>query len=387
MKNNPNKSGTKNPKLLIVDDNADNILVIGKILNELEINTYNAHSEKEALTLIKQHDFFLILMDVEMSKMDGIETINQLKTNKTAQQIPIIFISSISTDTKIITDGYNLGVVDYIYKPINPHILKSKINIFLNISLQHILLETEVKERIKAEQLQDDFVSVVSHELRTPLTAIQGSIGLLAGGLMGELTKEGQNMLDIAMSNCNRLLVLVNDLLDIQKIDQGKIVLQCTPIEINALIKQSIIENSGYSEKLNVHYEFIEPNINPILFIDKQRIAQVLANLLSNAAKFTPKGETILITVKMKDENTVRISVIDPGSGIPKEFQSKVFSKFAQADSSANRSKGGTGLGLSISKSIIDNHKGQIDFISTEGDGTTFFFDLPLYSEQLVKVS
>lgn len=371
------------PKLLVVDDKPENVFAIENILKTMDIAVYKAYSGEEALALVMRHNFFLILMDLKMPGMDGIETTSFIRQNNATKNTPIIFVSATSKDDDIISSVYDLGAVDYIFKPINPHILKSKVSIFLNISVQHVLLEREVKERIKAEKIKDEFISVVSHELRTPLTAIQGSIGLIAGGVMGKLTEEGATMVNVALSNCNRLLLLVNDLLDIQKIEQGKIILNCKPVEINQLIRQSLQENKGYSEKLGVHFKFEEPDFNPTLYIDKQRIAQVMANLLSNAAKFTPKNETVLITVTMQGSETVRISVIDIGAGIPEDFKTKVFDKFAQADSSSSRSKGGTGLGLSISQSIINNHHGNINFVSEKNKGTTFFFELPLCSQQL----
>jgi len=375
------------PKLLIVDDKPANIFAIENILKNLNFKIYTANSGEEALALVLRHDFFLILMDVKMPGMDGIETVGFIRQNNASKQTPIIFVSAVSKDDAIIEAGYNIGAVDYIFKPINAHILKSKVNIFLNIALQHILLEHEITERVKAEKIKDEFVSVVSHELRTPLTAIQGSISLIANGIMGKLNKEGEGMLDIALSNCDRLLLLVNDLLDIQKIDQGKIILTCKPEKIIELIKRSIQENSGYANKLNVTFKLVNSKVNPLVYIDKARIAQVMSNLLSNAAKFSPENGEILISVEMTSDKIVRVSITDIGLGIPDNFQSHVFEKFSQAESSSTRTKGGTGLGLSISKAIIDNHHGSIAFKTEENKGTTFYFDLPLYSEQLKNAS
>jgi len=380
------KPATENtPKLLVVDNRPQDIATIKNILKNLEIIFYEANSGEDALSLVKQHNFFLILMNIQMPVMDGIETAGLIRQNNSSKLTPIIFVSTVDSHNEVIDAVYSMGAVDYIIKPVNEKILISKVTIFLNIALQHILLEQEIKERIKAEKIKNDFVAIVSHELRTPLTAIQGSIGLIAGGIIGKLNQDGQNMLQVALSNCNRLLELVNDLLDMQKIAQGEFELDCQASKITPLIWQSINENKAYSDMYKVNYIFVEPNINPTVFIDNQRIMQVMTNLLSNAAKFNPENEDVHITIEMLEASIVRVSVIDVGSGIPDDFKPRIFEKFSQAESGSNRTKSGTGLGLSISKNIIENHQGKIGFKSNQERGTTFYFDLPLYTKKVDK--
>jgi DNA-binding response OmpR family regulator/nitrogen-specific signal transduction histidine kinase len=238
----------------------------------------------------------------------------------------------------------------------------------------------DVTELKKTERLKNEFVSIVSHELRTPLTSIRGSLGLLVSGVMGEFPEKANKLLEIANNNCERLLLLINDILDIEKIEAGKMEFQLKMHDLNQVIKESITANTMYAEKFGVSIEFKQPKSNPQVNVDSGRLMQVLSNLLSNACKFSPKGEKITVSMK-KISSIVRVSVSDNGPGIPEEFQFRIFQKFSQADSSDTRGKGGTGLGLNISKTIIENMGGALNFFSKPNEGTTFYFDLPISQE------
>ncbi|MBL7478437.1 MHYT domain-containing protein [Legionella bononiensis] len=235
----------------------------------------------------------------------------------------------------------------------------------------------DITELKRTEKLKNEFVSIVSHELRTPLTSIRGSLGLLVSGVMGEFSEKANKLLEIANNNCERLLLLINDILDIEKIEAGKMDFQIKTYDLNHLISESIAANKMYAEKYGVFIDFIPPESIIQVDVDSSRLMQVLANLLSNACKFSPKGEHITVTMK-QIKSTVRVSVTDKGFGIPSEFQSRIFQKFSQADSSDTRGKGGTGLGLNISKTIIEKLGGVLNFESEPGSQTTFYFDLPV---------
>lgn len=243
----------------------------------------------------------------------------------------------------------------------------------------------DISERKKAERLKNEFVSIVSHELRTPLTSIRGSLSLIAGAMAHDLPPKVKSMVDIAHKNSERLVSLVNDILDIDKIESGKMVFELKSVNIIVLVEQAVETNRSYGVQYGITYQIQAdfPTVN--VFADDDRIMQVLANLLSNAAKFSPRGSTVLIKVSRKDKN-IRVEVTDSGPGIPAEFRSRIFQKFAQADSSDTRQKGGSGLGLSISKAIIEKHNGIIGFESELNKGTTFFFELPEWRETEVTV-
>jgi signal transduction histidine kinase len=239
-----------------------------------------------------------------------------------------------------------------------------------------ISVARDATERKKIERLKNEFVSTVSHELRTPMTSIRGSLGLLAGGVAGELPEHAKQLVDIAYDNSGRLIRLINDILDIEKIESGKMRFVMQAVALRALLEASLTENRGYAEQFGVTFALQGDIPDVLLRVDPDRIMQVMANLLSNAAKFSPRGGEVEVSV-IAASVSVRIAVTDHGGGIPPEFRSQVFGKFSQADASDSRKMGGTGLGLSIARAIVEKHSGTISFESTSA-GTTFFFDLPI---------
>jgi PAS domain S-box-containing protein len=236
----------------------------------------------------------------------------------------------------------------------------------------------DVDERRRVDQMKDEFISV-SHELRTPLTSIRGALGLLAGGVAGDLPPQARSLLEIAESNSERLVRLINDILDIEKIESGILHFGMVPLDLATSLKHALDVNAVYARYYDVSLRLVrsEPSV-PVLG-DPDRLQQVLANLLSNAAKFSPRGGTVEVEM-VRENGRVRISVSDQGPGIPPEFRARVFERFAQAEASAGGQKGGTGLGLSISKAIAERHGGRRWFESEPGVRTTFSFDLPMAS-------
>lgn len=238
----------------------------------------------------------------------------------------------------------------------------------------------DITELKKTERLKKEFVSIVSHELRTPLTSIRGSLGLLVSGVMGKFPEKANELLHIANNNCERLLLLINDILDIEKIEAGKMEFKLKNVDLNQLIIESISTNKMYADKFDLSIELVNPEHPVMVLVDPDRLLQVMANLISNAAKFSPRGDKIKITIKQAND-LVRVSIHDHGVGIPDEFQSRIFQKFSQADSSDSRIKGGTGLGLNISKTIIEQLNGTLNFTCNPKKGTTFYFELPIFKD------
>lgn len=239
----------------------------------------------------------------------------------------------------------------------------------------------DITERKEIDKMKNEFVSMVSHELRTPLTSIRGSLGLVTSGKIQTLSEKTQGLLEIANNNCVRLINLINDILDIEKIEAGKMDFEIKTLNLIPIVEQSIQANLQYAERHNVGIKLSKEIEKIFVKADSERLIQVITNLLSNAIKFSEQDIPVEVSIN-KIENKVRVSVTNFGREITEEFKSRIFQKFAQADSSDARQKGGTGLGLSISKAIIEKLQGNIGFIS-ENKKTTFYFNLPEYIEEI----
>ncbi|MES2297591.1 MAG: CHASE domain-containing protein [Pseudomonadota bacterium] len=234
----------------------------------------------------------------------------------------------------------------------------------------------DLTERNKVENMKSEFISTVSHELRTPLTSIRGALGLMAAGAVGTIPESAMSLLGIAASNCERLVRMINDILDVEKIESGQMRFQIVVQPLRPVIEYAIAATSTYASEHQVRFVLEGEEDGAEVAVDGDRLSQVMINLLSNAAKFSPAGATVTVRLQTLGQS-VRVSVIDQGSGIPPQFHARIFQKFAQADSSDTRSKGGTGLGLSITKAIVEQLGGRIDFRSEPGAGSVFYFDLP----------
>ena len=233
-----------------------------------------------------------------------------------------------------------------------------------------------ITHRLEVDRMKREFISTVSHELRTPLTSIRGSLGLVEAGVLGQLPQKAEAMVKIAHENSVRLVRIINDILDIEKIESGKLELRVDNVPIASLLRQALEVNQGYGEKYRVQFVLDgAPGVH--VRADADRLMQVLANLLSNAAKFSPPGAQVHVRAK-RDGPRVRIEVEDHGTGIPEEFRTRIFEKFAQADSSSARRFDGTGLGLSITRQLVEAMGGGIGFTTATDHGSTFYIEFPL---------
>jgi len=230
--------------------------------------------------------------------------------------------------------------------------------------------------RADMERMKDEFIATISHELRTPLTAIYGSLDLLVSGAAGELPADVRELLVISHESTQRLIRLVNDLVDVEKIASGSVEYHMAALPLRALVQQAIRDTQAEADGHGVWVVF-EDGEDARVVADAARIVQVCVNMLSNAAKFSPKGEEVLVRLGTRD-GYARLAVIDRGPGIPAEFRSRVFERFAQADASDRRANEGAGLGLSICRGIVAAHGGRIGFESEPGLPTEFYFELPL---------
>ena len=236
----------------------------------------------------------------------------------------------------------------------------------------------DITEDKRVERLKSEFVSTVSHELRTPLTAIRGAVGLLNEGVVGDLPIEARKLTEISEVNTNRLLMLIDDILDISKIELGELSYDFHLMDVRRFLEEVVRVIETYARQHDVKLVLKRYCNDVFINADHDRMMQVMYNLLSNAIKFSPHNGKVTISMECIDEG-VKISIADSGPGIPKEFQGVLFDRFTQFDSSDSRRTGGTGLGLNITKALVEKHHGKIDF-ETGKDGTTFYIILPTQS-------
>lgn len=276
-------------------------------------------------------------------------------------------------------DGH--GTAEVLCRRANQHEFPAEVNFQKTIisgKPNYIVSIHDISERRRLDLMRDEFISSVSHELRTPLTSVVAALGLVRGTMEKDLPANVVSLIDIAQRNSVNLSQLIDDILDSAKLDAGRIKLEQKPERMSELIEAIISENRPFAEKFDVSLVFDNRLAGERVFLDSKRFQQVLANLISNAVKYSPRYGKVIVCAESTDD-AVRIAVQDFGVGIPVEFQSKIFGRFNQAASADSNKTKGTGLGLAISKQLVELMSGKISFISKEKQGTTFFVDFPLY--------
>lgn len=277
---------------------------------------------------------------VEKAEQNGSEKLDWTYVRKDGHMIPVSMVVTVMRDSAGEINGY-LGIAE------------------------------NITERKRADKIKTEFISTVNHELRTPLTSISGALGLLVGGNFGELPAKAQALLATAHRNSKRLTHLINDLLDIEKIAEGKLHFDMQAHAVMPLLEQALEANQHYGSNRDITLSLKGNASNVLINVDSQRFMQIMANLLSNAIKFSPQGGEVILEVETTP-NKVSISIIDSGPGIVNAFREQIFQRFAQADASDTRAKEGTGLGLAITRELVEHMGGRIDFESAEGKGHAF---------------
>ncbi len=248
-------------------------------------------------------------------------------------------------------------------------------------NLRHLQKLQEEHERTRAAyEAKSQFLSIISHELRTPLTSMLGSVRIMGSGTVGEIPEKARPLLDIATRNGERLEELINDLLDLQKMEAGQMRYEMEPVDLAEVVADTVESCSSFARIHGVTHVTRLPAAPVMVRGDRTRLSQVITNILSNATKFSPKGGTVEIRLLVRD-GRARVEIADQGPGIPPGMKDRVFGRFTQVDATDQRKVGGTGLGMSISLNIMREHGGVIDYDSTPGKGTTFFIELDLLDE------
>ncbi|MDA3925977.1 MAG: response regulator [Kiritimatiellae bacterium] len=461
-------------QILLVDHDPSNLLSLEAMLEDLDHPMVRVNSGEEALRILQEQDIALILMDVHMSGIDGIETAQLIRSREATLHTPIIFITGESGSEEIIRRAYALGGVDYLIKPLVPEILRDKVHTFmakqyvalsliqserslLRILEQHtdgvlivndqdtivyfndqagsLLKQSEdqlkkalfgrahqrdticelelvnaseelkivemrsmeiewkgdpallitlrdITQEKKINSMKTEFVSVASHELRTPLSNITEAVSQVIDGLYGEVSQEQQAILGIAHRNCKRLGRLIRDLLDISRIESGKVVFNRIFVDVGTLFLKvcDSFKETASERKIELIHE-VGGDV-PLAFADADRLEQVLVNLIGNAFKFTPSGGRIAVKAGIEG-GCIRCVVSDTGIGMSPEQTEKIFEKFESGNSAAHGGDSGTGLGLAIAQQLVRLHGGDLWAESELGQGSQLIFRLPDYQSEV----
>jgi len=367
---------------LLVDDLKENLLSLEAVLRREGLVFLKARSGPEALEALLQHDVALAIVDVQMPEMDGFELAELMRGNERTGRVPIIFLTAGTADRQRRFRGYEAGAVDFLHKPIEPDILRSKAQVFYELYLQRRQIARQ-RDELKAyaaaleeaDRRKDEFLAVLAHELRNPLTPIRYGLDMMRLAPGQQMPAELQTMMDRQLTH---LVRLIDDLLDVSRVSRGKIDLRREPITLQAAL-QGAVEACRPLIEAHHHTLLLEIPETPVpLLADLTRIAQVISNLLNNAAKYTPEGGEIHLRARQEDGQAV-INVSDNGVGIPPEMQSRVFDLFIQVEGGIKRSRGGLGIGLALARQLVEMHHGSLT-VSSEGEnkGSTFEIRLPL---------
>jgi signal transduction histidine kinase len=394
--------------ILLVDDEVRNLDVLESILGTADYSLVRAQTADEALLALLNGDFAAIVLDIRMPGISGIELAQLIKQRKRSRDIPILFLTAHLSDEGDVLRGYDVGAVDYLTKPVNPDILRSKIAVFADLfrktralAAANEALENEVLERQKAEEalrqaneelearvrkrtaeieqasrLKDDFLATVSHELRTPLNAILGWAQILIQGQSNrpELAAKG---LDAILRNARAQAHLIEDLLDMSRFASGKIRLNLQAVVLGDIINSALATITPAAHAKGIQLD-IAVDGAPAVRGDPERLQQIVLNLLSNAVKFTPGGGQVQVSARA-DDPWAEVVVRDTGQGIDPQFLPYAFHPFRQADPSITRRHGGLGLGLAVVHHLVALHGGEVRAESPgEGLGSTFSVKIPL---------
>ena len=389
-------------KLLIVDDLPENLLALEALIRAADRIVYRAGSADAALALLLEHEFALAIVDVQMPGMNGFELAELMRGTERTRHIPIIFVSAAGRESNYAFRGYESGAVDFLHKPLDPHAVVSKVNVFVDLyqhrkALRHEMeslaaahrkqeelvqqLQQTQHELEHAVRMRDDFMSMVSHELRTPLNTLYletqlRQLHLSKGNLANFAADRLPAMIERDQRQIRNMVRLIDDMLDVTRMRRGALSIQPQPVDLAALAR-AVVENLRQQAEAAGSVITLDAPAGLHGVWDEFRIEQVLTNLLTNALRYGGGKPVEMVVQPVGD--MARVSVRDQGIGIAPEDHERIFEQFERTEGSRQHAAG-LGLGLYITRKIVDLHAGRIGVESAPGQGSTFVVDLPLHT-------
>ncbi|MFC0213665.1 ATP-binding protein [Paenibacillus chartarius] len=367
-------------KMLIVDDRKENLIAMQRILQSLECELFVASSGNEALSLTLRHDFALILLDVHMPEMDGFELAEILRSNEETKQIPIIFVTASNKEEQSVFKGYESGAVDYLFKPVNPDILLSKVRVFLELNMRKKELECIQSELERSNESLKEFAQVVSHDLRNPLNVISGLSELLLVRHSAGLNEKGKAYVSQIAETAGRMTALIADLLSYAQVNAKAAVV--SEADLDEIVRLVVADLSATLEQCGGEVQVLDKL--PVIAADSTQMYQLFQNLIGNGIKYHRPDCAPIVRISLQapadvpEERSgvsVAIRIEDNGIGMKDDDIPHIFSAFRRLDNA--RGYEGTGLGLATVQKIVETHRGTLAVSSTLGQGTAFVITLP----------
>jgi signal transduction histidine kinase len=362
--------------VLLVDDLQENLVALEALIRQPGRRVFQARSGEEALSLMLEHTFALAILDVQMPEMNGFELAELMRGAERTRSIPIVFVTAAGHELNYAFRGYESGAVDFLYKPLDPHAVRSKVNVFVDLFRQRQQLQLAREELERAVAVRDDFMSMIAHELRNPLNSVY-----LQAQLRRKMLSEGRTpdakaflkMVERDERQIRSMVRLLDDMLDVSRVRTGRLTINPGPFDLAESVRAVVEAISDQASAGGVALELAAPETLPCVG-DEFRIEQVVTNLLTNALRYG-QGRPVAITVGTSGTEAL-VSVRDQGMGISPDDQERIFQQFerAQGDSQVP----GLGLGLFIARQIAHAHRGQLAVRSTPGEGSEFILALPL---------
>ncbi|GAB3655855.1 hybrid sensor histidine kinase/response regulator [Ramlibacter alkalitolerans] len=368
--------------VLLVDDLQENLVALEALIRQPGRRIFTARSGEEALSLMLEHAFALAILDVQMPSMNGFELAELMRGTERTRAIPIVFVSAAGRELNYAFRGYESGAVDFLYKPLDPIAVRSKVSVFVELFRQRQELQAAKSDLQRAVSMRDDFMSMIAHELRNPLNSVYLQAQLRRRMLSSPNAPDSQRMLSMVERDerqIRSMVRLLDDMLDVSRARTGRLAMVPAPFDLAQSTREVVEAIREQATNAGIAITLAAPESLPLVG-DEFRIEQVITNLLTNALRYG-RGKPVAVAVGLREqEPEAFVSVRDQGMGVAPEDQERIFEQFERAEGTSQVP--GLGLGLYIARQIAQAHQGRLEVRSTPGEGAEFVLSLPLPAQQ-----